>query len=163
MHISILDGRKLISGDAKPTWDATSRIVLVGGCFDILHYGHFTFLQSAKTRGDILVVALENDEFIQKRKKRAPFHTQQQRAEMLAQLRAVDIVVNLPTLTSTEAYIQLVKSIKPSVIAVTRGDAHLAQKKLCAEAVGAEIHEVCDPIPRLSSSTLLNYAHLLHD
>lgn len=51
------------------------KIVLVGGCFDLLHYGHFTFLKNAKKEGDVLVVALESDEFILNQKKRKPVHT----------------------------------------------------------------------------------------
>src|SRR6476620_9605469 len=42
------------------------KIVLVGGCFDVLHYGHVEFLKNAKSQGHILVVALEPDEKISK-------------------------------------------------------------------------------------------------
>ena len=42
--------------------------VLVGGCFDILHFGHIRFLQEAKKLGDILIVALESDENVKRLK-----------------------------------------------------------------------------------------------
>lgn len=166
MHGTILDGAQLMSKEmALPaSWQTKMmKIVLVGGCFDVLHYGHVKFLESAKARGDLLVVALENDEFIRKRKKREPFHTLEQRAEILTNLRSVDAVICLPTFTTTKEYIEFVSIIKPSIIAVTSGDTHLSEKKQCAETVGSEIIEVCDLVPGLSSSTLLNYAHLLHD
>jgi cytidyltransferase-like protein len=166
MHGTILDGAKLMTKEVVPpaSWQTKSaHVVLVGGCFDVLHYGHVKFLESAKARGDILVVALENDEFIRKRKKREPFHTLKQRAEILTNLRSVDAVVCLPTFATTAEYIEFVSIIRPSIIAVTSGDTHLPQKRQCAEAVGSEIIEVCDLVPGLSTSTLLNYAHLLHD
>ncbi len=37
------------------------RVVLVGGCFDILHFGHIEFLKKAREAGDYLIVALEPD------------------------------------------------------------------------------------------------------
>src|SRR5271155_5547011 len=40
------------------------KMVLVGGCFDILHIGHITFLEEAKKQGDMLLVLLESDETI---------------------------------------------------------------------------------------------------
>src|SRR3712207_2220983 len=80
------------------------KIVVVGGCFDILHYGHVTFLKNAFKEGDILVVALESDEYIQNKKKRAPIHTQDQRAEILAALRIVSYIIKLPYFVSDEQY-----------------------------------------------------------
>ena len=55
-------------------------IVLVGGCFDILHFGHLMFLKNAKEEGKVLVVLLESDEFIKKFKHREPVHKQNERA-----------------------------------------------------------------------------------
>ncbi len=59
-----------------------SKIVLVGGCFDVLHYGHLEFLHEAKKQGKYLIVALEPDETIIKYKKRKPIHNQLQRAKI---------------------------------------------------------------------------------
>jgi len=39
-------------------------LILVGGCFDLLHYGHITFLKNAKLPNSFLLVALESDEYI---------------------------------------------------------------------------------------------------
>ena len=40
------------------------KTVLVGGCFDVFHFGHLQFLNSAKEQGDYLIVILEPDEVI---------------------------------------------------------------------------------------------------
>ena len=69
------------------------KTVLVGGCFDILHYGHVRFLSQAKAKGEVLMVALESDEFIRRIKKKKPIHTQEQRAEILAHLDLVDMII----------------------------------------------------------------------
>jgi cytidyltransferase-like protein len=152
--LSLLEGAQTIQG---------ANIVLVGGCFDVIHFGHVCFLRAAKKSGDVLVVALENDEFIRTSKKREPFHTHIQRAEMLSELRTVDTVVMLPAMKGAEDYRVLVQRIRPTVIAVTTGDRQLSNKQLFADSVGAQLIEVCEPIAGLSSSTLLHYDHLLHD
>ena len=64
------------------------KIVLVGGCFDILHLGHVVFLEKAKKEGDVLVVLLESDEKVRFLKgKGRPVHTQSERAEILSALK----------------------------------------------------------------------------
>ena len=65
---------------------------LVGGCFDLLHFGHLSFLKAAKELADILIICLEPDTTIQRMKKAAPIHTQKQRAEILAELICVDYI-----------------------------------------------------------------------
>ena len=47
-----------------------SKIVLVGGCFDMLHVGHVEFLRKSRSFGDYLIVLLESDENIKKLKGR---------------------------------------------------------------------------------------------
>ncbi len=118
------------------------RIVLVGGVFDLIHYGHLRFLEAAKSQGDYLVVAIESDSFIKHRKRRDPVHLQRQRAELLAHLDMVDEVVMLPPMKGYKDYVNLVEVIHPQVIAVTEGDPHLAQKEKQAALVGAEIAHV---------------------
>ena len=44
------------------------KIIFTNGCFDILHYGHLSYLNSAKKLGDILIVGVNNDESIKKLK-----------------------------------------------------------------------------------------------
>ncbi|HRN69761.1 MAG TPA: adenylyltransferase/cytidyltransferase family protein [Candidatus Woesebacteria bacterium] len=136
------------------------KIVLVGGCFDILHYGHLTFLQKAKQEGDILIVALESDQFIIERKKRKPVHTQKQRAELLANLHVVDYVVALPYFQSHQEYAELVQKIKPYIIAVTEEDTNLEQKKQHAKLVNAQIKTVSPLLSDFSTTHIMQYENI---
>ncbi len=134
---------------------AGKNIVLVGGCFDLIHFGHYSFLSEARKRGDVLVVALESDAFIQKTKARTPAHTQMERARILSSMRFVDGVILLPHFPSESGYEELVKHIKPSVIAVTAGDPHLQKKQACAKLVGATVQEASVLFPQFSSSKFI--------
>jgi rfaE bifunctional protein nucleotidyltransferase chain/domain len=140
------------------------KIVLVGGCFDIFHFGHFTFLSKAKKLGDVLVVTLESDEFIKRHKKKPPIHSQIQRAKILASLGIVDIVVLLPYLDSDQKYSNMVQKIKPSIIALTQGDMTLKQKERQAKEVGAKLVVATTLLPKFSSSRIKNsYETILGD
>ena len=69
------------------------KIVLVGGCFDILHIGHLRFLEKAKKLGDLLVVGINDDGFIKRTKgKNRPIIPAKQRREILLGLKCVDKV-----------------------------------------------------------------------
>jgi len=84
------------------------KIVLVGGCFDILHPGHVIFLEKAKKVGDILFVLLESDEKVKKIKgANRPIHNQKMRAKVLSVLCCVDYIVMLPFLKSDTDYDKL--------------------------------------------------------
>ncbi|NTU74291.1 adenylyltransferase/cytidyltransferase family protein [Candidatus Roizmanbacteria bacterium] len=132
-------------------------VVMAGGCFDIFHYGHLQFLIEARRAGDSLVIALEPDDFITQRKGRVPFHTQMQRASILARLDIVDAVILLPFFTTDKEYDKMVTIIAPDVIAVTEGDAKIEQKRKQAERVGGEVKVVCGLLDGLSSSTIGKY------
>lgn len=69
-------------------------IVTTNGCFDILHVGHVRYLNKAKSFGDVLVVALNSDSSTRALKgETRPINSQNDRAEILANLNCVDIVV----------------------------------------------------------------------
>lgn len=129
--------------------------VLVGGCFDIIHYGHLQFLTHAKALGNHLVVALEPNEKILQAKKRAPIHSLEQRAAILAELRLVDEIVLLPVLNGYKEYLKLVNMIKPCFIAVTLGDSQLENKRKQAEAIGAGLVVVTKNLEALSSTRII--------
>jgi len=131
------------------------KIVLVGGCFDVLHYGHIEFLKRSKSKGDILIVALEPDEKILRFKKRAPIHNHYQRATNVGSIRYVDKVIMLPNLNGFEDYSELLKNINPNIIAVTSDDPIIEIKRMHAKHVGAELVVVIDRIQDLSSSKIL--------
>ena len=130
------------------------RIVLVGGCFDILHIGHVSFLSEAKKMGDTLVVLLENDTKVKKLKgKNRPIFTQEIRAEVLSALACVDLVVVLPIMENDSDYMNLVTKIKPNIIAVTENDPRIEKKKRQAETAGGELR-VIPFVKTLSTSAL---------
>src|SRR3989338_6184443 len=77
--------------------------ILVGGCFDLLHFGHINFLKDAKKYGDYLIVALESDENVRRMKgDNRPIHTQVQRKQMLKALEYVDEVRMLQPMKTDE-------------------------------------------------------------
>lgn len=132
-------------------------VVLTGGCFDILHPGHFALLKHAKHVGDVLLVLLESDEKITKLKgPLRPIHSQQERADMLLGLKAVDFVIPLPFLSSNADYDHIITSIHPDIIATTKNDPSIAHKQRQADAIGAKVLEVTNYIPHKSTSRLAN-------
>jgi len=67
------------------------KIVHCHGCFDLIHPGHIKYLQAAKRMGDILVVTLSPDKYVDKGPGR-PVFSENLRAECLAALECVDYV-----------------------------------------------------------------------
>jgi rfaE bifunctional protein nucleotidyltransferase chain/domain len=135
---------------------AGKKTVLVGGCFDLLHYGHYTFLKKAKNCGDYLIVAVESDEFILKHKKRNSVHSQRERAEILSELKCVDEVIQMPYLSSDSEYEQFVKKIKPDIIAVTQGDPQIKNKRKQVAQVGGELKIVTPLLADFSSQKIID-------
>ena len=69
-------------------------IVFTNGVFDLLHLGHVRYLQAARALGDALIVGLNGDESVRRNKgKDRPITPQDERAELLLALSAVDAVV----------------------------------------------------------------------
>lgn len=94
------------------------KIVFTNGCFDILHVGHVRYLQQAKTLGDILVVALNTDNSVQKLKGPSrPIQNESDRCEILSQLKSVDMV----TLFDQPTPLEIIKIVKPDFL-VKGGD-----------------------------------------
>lgn len=134
------------------------KLVLVGGCFDLIHFGHIQFLKQAKLLGDHLVVALESDDNVRRRKGDSrPIHSQIQRKEMLESLSCIDEVLVLPTMDSDQEYFDLVNRIQPTIIAVTQGDVYIDHKKKQANMVGAVVVE----IPKIHTPSTSQLAKLL--
>ncbi len=131
------------------------KIVLAGGCFDILHKGHIAFLNAAKSHGDILIVLLESDAFIsQKKGKRRPFHTQKIRAAILSSLRSVEYIILLDKMLQDYEYDRLVVLLKPAIIATTKDDPYKRHKERQAKLLNATVREVIETLPTQSTSTL---------
>lgn len=153
--------KKIITINELPTVVRTlklerKKIILVGGCFDIVHMGHIAFLQKAKEQGNFLIVLLESDESIKKMKgSTRPIHTQSLRAKILGSLNSVDLVVQIPQLKTDEEYSKLVKIIEPDIIAVTKGDPILSKKRAHAQTIHAQVVEVIEKQKEHSTSNLV--------
>lgn len=99
-----------------------NKIVFTNGCFDILHAGHVRYLAQAKTRGDKLVVGLNNDESITRLKGAdRPVNTLEERATVLTALAAVDWVIPFGSEECNDTPVNLIQQVKPDVL-VKGGD-----------------------------------------
>lgn len=131
-------------------------LVLVGGCFDLLHRGHFEFLKAAKNTGTVLLVMLESDKSITERKGTGrPINIQELRAKNLSAIPSVDYILLLPHFKTDPEYYNLVKMIEPDIIAVTKSDPAYNKKSEQAEMVGGKIIEVIELLKNHSTTHLL--------
>ncbi len=116
-------GRGLVAADELLPMVAESRhrgerIVMTNGCFDILHAGHVAYLEEAKSLGDRLIVAVNDDASVERLKgKNRPINALEDRMLVLAGLAAVDWVV--PFSEDTPA--KLIESVLPDIL-VKGGD-----------------------------------------
>jgi D-glycero-beta-D-manno-heptose 1-phosphate adenylyltransferase len=84
------------------------KIVATNGCFDLLHVGHVRYLKAARALGDVLAVGVNGDQSVRKLKGPGrPLNSEKDRAEVLAALESVNLVVIFPELRATR-FIQLV-------------------------------------------------------
>ena len=89
------------------------KVVFTNGCFDILHTGHISLLETAKRQGDVLIVGLNTDDSIKRLKGNdRPINNEYDRAKVLSALEAVDGVV----LFNEDTPIELVNGIVPNVL-----------------------------------------------
>ncbi|MPZ40820.1 MAG: D-glycero-beta-D-manno-heptose-7-phosphate kinase [Rhizobiales bacterium] len=89
------------------------RIGFTNGCFDLLHPGHIKLMTEARAACDRLVVGLNSDASVRRLKgKERPVQDQQARAEVLAALEAVDLVV----IFEQDTPVDLIRRLKPTVL-----------------------------------------------
>lgn len=87
---------KLIAVDKLPVWRAALRVagkklVVTNGCFDLLHVGHVSYLESARNLGDALLVGVNGDDSARQLKGEGrPVNSEADRAAVLAALASVD-------------------------------------------------------------------------
>ena len=94
------------------------RVIMTNGCFDVLHAGHVAYLEEAKSLGDRLIVAVNDDASVKRLKGESrPINALEDRMLVLAGLAAVDWVVPFSEDTPAE----LVAKILPDVL-VKGGD-----------------------------------------
>lgn len=89
------------------------RVVFTNGCFDLLHPGHIRTLEEARALGDVLVVGVNTDAGVRKAKGDSrPVVAENERAELLAALEAVDFVVLFAEPTPRD----LIRRLLPDVL-----------------------------------------------
>ncbi len=99
--------KKIIAWDNLPAWRAAmratgKRLVVTNGCFDLLHLGHVTYLETARNQGDALLVGLNGDASVQQLKGSGrPVTPEDERAAVLAALESVDGVCIFVERTAT--------------------------------------------------------------
>ena len=102
-------------GEAR---ERNERIVMTNGCFDVLHAGHVAYLEEAKSLGDRLIVAINDDESVRRLKGESrPVNKLEDRMSVLAGLAAVDWVVPF----SEDTPERLIGEVLPDVL-VKGGD-----------------------------------------
>ena len=92
-HKIILQAKDVVS-KIKAYREQEKEIVLTQGSFDMVHIGHARYCKQAKEFGDVLIVGVDSDEKVRKRKgEDRPIVPQTERMEMLTYLGSVDLVV----------------------------------------------------------------------
>lgn len=127
-------------------------VVFTNGCFDILHAGHVRYLKAAKELGDCLILGLNSDQSVRAIKgPTRPINHQDDRAEVLSALSAVDYVVIFDQPTAEN----LVTEIKPTIY-VKGGDYNikdLPEAAIVAKYGGQTI--LIPEVPGRSSSNII--------
>ncbi len=105
----ILD-REDLSAVVSGLREQRAKIVLANGCFDLFHVGHLRYLLGAADLADVLIVGVNSDDQARRLKGEGRPHTpQNERAEIVAGLRCVDIV----TIFEEPTVEELLLAIKP--------------------------------------------------
>ena len=130
-------------------------IVLANGGFDLVHAGHVRYLEAAKKKGDILIVALNSDSSIRKLKGQGrPILPQQERADILSAFACVDFI----TIFNEPNVENILMALKPNVHAkgsdytkktVPERETVLAYGGRIAIAGGPKIRSTSEVIPRI--------------
>lgn len=129
------------------------KVVFTNGCFDILHVGHLRYLNEAKKQGDVLIVGVNSDASVKRLKgDTRPINGENDRAEMLCGLKAVDYTVIFKEDTPE----RLIEELQPS-IHVKGGDYtkdQLPETKI-VESYGGEVR-ILSFVEGKSTTNILN-------
>jgi rfaE bifunctional protein nucleotidyltransferase chain/domain len=129
------------------------RVVFTNGCFDLLHPGHIHSLEAARNLGDFLIVGINSDESIRILKGPSrPVISEQERAEILANLECVDGVVIFDELTPQK----VIATLLPDVLVKGSdwpGNQIVGREEV--EAAGGKV-VLIDNVPGYSTTEILN-------
>lgn len=123
--------------EARARWKADGKtVVFTNGCYDILHPGHIRTLESARSLGDVLILALNTDASVQRIKGPSrPINNETDRAAMACALAAVDAV----TLFDEETPRELIALILPDILIKGADWAHFIAGREEVEAAGGRV------------------------
>jgi len=151
---------KIISWEQLPAWRAALRaqgrkLVVTNGCFDLLHRGHVTYLEAARSQGDVLLVGVNDDASVRLIKgPHRPVNAEADRAAVLAALQSVDAVC---VFTERNA-LRFLATVKPDVY-VKGGDYTLEtinqEERRLVEQLGGKI-VVLPGVPGKSTTAVLD-------
>jgi D-beta-D-heptose 7-phosphate kinase/D-beta-D-heptose 1-phosphate adenosyltransferase len=114
-----------------------SRIVFTNGCFDVLHRGHVAYLRQARALGDVLIVALNDDESVARLKgPERPVNPLEDRAGVVGAIECVDLVTSFAEDTPAA----LIEAVRPDVY--TKGGDYTPQmlpETPIVERLGGEV------------------------
>jgi rfaE bifunctional protein nucleotidyltransferase chain/domain len=98
------------------------KVVLTSGTYDILHVGHANYLEKARALGDFLIVGVDSDKKVKKRKGPSrPIVPEEERLLMLAHLRHVDALV---LKNEDDPKHHLMKMVRPDVLVISETTRH---------------------------------------
>jgi rfaE bifunctional protein nucleotidyltransferase chain/domain len=115
--------------------NSKKKIVLCHGVFDLLHIGHIRYFEQAKGFGDILIVSLTSDNFVNKGPGR-PFFKISDRIASISALQTVDFV----TISNSATAVDVIKKIKPNIY--FKGSDYINHKLDFTNAIKKEIAAV---------------------
>lgn len=124
------------------------KIVFTNGCFDILHFGHISYLREAKSYGDILVVGLNSNESVRRLKGDSrPINDESDRAQILRELECVDFVI----IFDEDTPLNLIRQIQPDIL--VKG-ADYKGKEIVGSEIVSDVRLV-DFVPNKSTSEIV--------
>lgn len=123
--------------EQRARWKSEGRkVVFTNGCYDILHPGHVRLLESARSLGDVLVLALNTDDSVARLKgPTRPLLSEQQRTQMALALAAVDAV----TLFDEDTPRELIAAVLPDVLVKGADWSHFIAGREEVEAAGGVV------------------------
>lgn len=112
---------------------AGKKVVFTNGCFDIIHAGHIYLFRTARSMGDVLIAAVNDDDSIQRFKGPSrPIFPLEERLEVLQAIAAIDYL----TVFFQDTPLQVIQALQPDVL-VKGGDWKPAQVVGRAEVLAA--------------------------
>ena len=123
--------------DVRARWKSEKKtVVFTNGCYDILHPGHIRLLESARSLGDVLILALNTDASVQRIKgPTRPLIHERDRAELACALAAVDAVTFFDEDTPRE----LIAAVLPDILIKGADWAHFIAGREEVEAAGGKV------------------------